>query len=272
MNKTYCLIWIKKEDKNIETFARKLENWLLQRQVTPLLASDAQSYFKLQTTPDLIVSLGGDGTLLGLGRVVAGQNIPIIGINLGHVGFLCAADLSNWEDVLSRALKHLLSPVRCLALRWQLFREAAPGASGTAVNELAITHGFFARMLDLSIIVDDMDLGILRGDGLICYTPLGSSGYNLSARGSIMAISLNSIGLTPICPFNASFAPLILNGNAKITISTHECVSEVCVTIDGQEGVILKKGDEIRIEAMQNALNLPGLRNITKANLCWRSI
>lgn len=253
-----CQLYFKNHDPNIRALIPKILGWLENRQIEAEIFDAGASCPQNSNPGILIICLGGDGTLLGAGRMTAGKRIPLLGINCGHVGYLCAATPDNWEKELSRVLAGK-EPSFYVGLNWTLLQGYEILATGCAVNDLVIRHGSLARMISLNVKINDRAFAPLRGDGLICYTPLGSSGYNLSAGGPLLAPELKNIGLTPICPYTLSFHPLVAPGNSVIEISADENRFPVYATIDGQEGFEMKKGTRLKIGALEDAVCLTGL-------------
>lgn len=255
-----CLLYFKNHDANIRALIPKILGWLESRKVKAEIFG-ADSFCPQNLNADtLIICLGGDGTLLGAGRLTAGKRIPILGINCGHVGYLCSATPDNWEKELSRVLDGRKTSFY-IGLKWSFLQGNEILAVGCAVNDLVICHGSLARMITLNVKINAKAFAPLRGDGLICYTPLGSSGYNLSAGGPLLAPELKNLGLTPICPYSLSFHPLIAPENSIIEISADENRFPVYVTIDGQEGMEMKKGTSLKIGVFEDAVCLAGLNS-----------
>ena len=137
-------------------------------------------------TSDAILILGGDGTFVGVGRKLAGLDIPLLGINFGQVGFLTELSAVGWEPALERLLAGKMITRTCLLLAWELLRGGTPIASGHAANDVVVGRGAIARVLPVHVFVDGEDMGVVRSDGVIVSTPLGSSAYALSAHGPLV--------------------------------------------------------------------------------------
>lgn len=190
------------------------------------------------------IVLGGDGTILGVARRFAFSGVPLFGINFGRVGFLTSADPANWRERLESALSDAGAPRSCLALRWQLLRRGKPLSEGVAINDVVVARGGLARLVGLSVRLDGCGMGTLRCDGLLCCTPLGSSGYSASAGGPILHPCMDALGLTPLCPYPDSASPLVLPGRVVCRVGVATSV-EAWLTVDGQEGQPLEGGDEV---------------------------
>lgn len=205
---------------------------------------------------DCVVVLGGDGTILGISRKLAGKNIPIFGINFGRVGFLTTADCNNWKQRLYKAIMGQIIPRRCMALEWQLYRNECIVASGTAINDVVVSRGALARLVCMNVSINNIEMGILRCDGLIICTPLGSSGYSISAGGPLLYSSMDAIGIIAICPFLGHVSPLVVPSDTVFELRVVQPSPECYITIDGQVGQKLADNDVIRTKGWPGAVLL----------------
>lgn len=203
------------------------------------------------------IVLGGDGTILGVARRFAFSGVPLFGINFGRVGFLTSADPANWGERLESALSDTGAPRGCLALRWQIIRRGKPFTAGVAINDVVVARGGLARLVGLRVRLDGCDMGVLRCDGLLCCTPLGSSGYSASAGGSILHPCMDAVGLTPLCPYPDSASPLVLPGRVVCRVGVTPS-AEAWLTIDGQEGQPLEAGDEVVVSGAPDGVRFLG--------------
>lgn len=196
---------------------------------------------------DLIFVLGGDGTLLGMARTFAPHEIPMLGINLGHLGFLSEAEPGDLESAVDR----VLHGDYCLENRMMI--EAVISRGGqvvhreTALNDIGIAKGSFGRMVSLRVYVDDMYVDQYSGDGLIISTPTGSTAYSLSCGGPIVSPHINLILLTPICPHTLSSRPVIISDEQYVRVEVMSDHNDIGLTIDGQVGYKIEKDDLIEI-------------------------
>ncbi|MED0681303.1 NAD(+)/NADH kinase [Aneurinibacillus thermoaerophilus] len=194
---------------------------------------------------DIVFVLGGDGTLIGLAREIAPYSIPILGINLGHLGFLSESE----PDDLPRAVDRILSGEYCveerMMLQTEVFRNGERVHQSVALNDVGIAKGSFGRMIKCSVYVDDLYVGTYNGDGLIISTPTGSTAYSLSAGGPIVVPYINVILLTPVAPHSLTARPLVLPANEEIHVVVDATHNDIGLTIDGQLGYPLKINDEI---------------------------
>ena len=207
-------------------------------------------------TADAILILGGDGTFVGVGRKLAGLDIPLLGINFGQVGFLTELPAAGWEPALERLLAGKMITRTCLLLAWELLRGGTPIASGHAANDVVVGRGAIARVLPVHVSVDGEDMGVVRSDGVIVSTPLGSSAYALSAHGPLVHPKVQALTLTPISPFFKSFPPIVLPADSRIRLETDDAAPDAFLTVDGQEGIPLCGGDVIWVQSLDAGLRV----------------
>lgn len=256
MRYTNILILFKHGNKAARDMAAEAHCWLAQKGVDSSVMEACHAGYELSGEFDCVLVLGGDGTILGIARKLAGGNVPFFGINLGNVGFLTAADICDWQQRLDLALQGKIEPRKCLALKWSVLRGEKNVASGYAINEIVVSRGTLARLINLSIKINDHDMGILRSDGIIICSPLGSSGYSVSAGGPLVHPACEVVCLTPICPFPARVSPLVLPGKTVFEICADSC--DAFVTIDGQEEVKLLDGDMVHVVGSPGAIHVLG--------------
>jgi NAD+ kinase len=205
---------------------------------------------------DIILTLGGDGTLLAVARAVQDLGIPILGLNLGKVGFLTEISPTDWRESLTFILRGEYEISRRLVISFHVRRRDQEQYRGYAINDLVISCGSLARMIRLDMWYGTDHLGTVRADGMIVATPTGSSGYSISAGGPLIYPELNVFALTPICPFLHAFRPMVLPFENDLRILVLEADSDVYLTQDGQTGVVLAPGDTIFSSRAEKRLNL----------------
>ena len=201
---------------------------------------------------DLVVVLGGDGTLLSVAHYAAQAGVPVMGVNLGRLGFLTEITVSEAVQTLDRFLAGdtaLVSP------RW-LLEARTENAASYCLNDVVITKGAAARMIELAVGVDGRDVATLKADGLIVSTPTGSTAYSLSAGGPILHPQVPAIVLTPICPHTLSFRPMAVPATATIGVRLLTGGEEVHVTFDGQRGGVMVRNDVVEIRKAPFELQL----------------
>ncbi len=203
---------------------------------------------KLCEPVDCILVLGGDGTLLNTARRVADKAIPILGINMGHLGFLTELEV----DALYYGLNQLINGDYYIEQRMMLlanvYRKKKIVSTHHALNDLVITKNAFARLIELETYVNDQYLATYPADGLIISSPTGSTAYSLSAGGPIVAPDVEVIIVTPICPHTLHARPVVISPKNKVRVKIVSRSSEVMLTIDGQDGFPLEEADEIVLE------------------------
>lgn len=217
-----------------------------------------KTFFPREELPegtDLVIVLGGDGTLLSAARVVAGRDIPLFAVNLGHLGFLTAIPSDDLFPELERALRgeHRIGARRMVDC--DLVREGVTIASYSALNDVVITKTELARMIDLDTHVDAHFVAAYKADGLIIATPTGSTAYSLSAGGPVIFPSVAAFCITPICPHMLTNRPVIVPDTSTIQIFVHG-EDGTYLTIDGQVGEPLSKGDRIVCRSSAKTIQL----------------
>ena len=205
----------------------------------------AMSRASLAKKADLLLVLGGDGTLLSAARAFNERQIPILGVNMGSMGFLTEFTLDELYPALEAIRAGQYEVEDRIMLAVELIRSRRRVASRyTALNDCVINNGALARMTDLDVTVDDQYVTNFKADGLIIATPTGSTAYSLSAGGPIVQPSLGAIILTPICPHILTNRPLVLRDNVTLRVDLRNG-SDVMLTVDGQVGAPMQSGDSI---------------------------
>jgi NAD+ kinase len=206
----------------------------------PLLTSPAQIQVAL--------SLGGDGTLLRTARFLDGAAVPILGVNLGRLGFLTSCSASELTGALAAVIAGDYAVDERMALRGKaMHAEAAPHEEWQALNDIVMHKGGFARMLSVRVAVDTEVLGEYNCDGIVVASPTGSTAYSLSAGGPLVTPSLESIIVTPISAHALAIRPIVLPPNVTVTLACVDGPEEVLVTVDGQAGARLASGDMLMV-------------------------
>jgi NAD+ kinase len=212
-----------------------------------------------EAVPDgtqLMIVLGGDGTLLSAARAVRGREIPIFAVNLGGLGFLTAITTDQLFPELERALRGEQRVAARRMLSCEVVRAGATLASYEALNDVVITKSSIARMIDLETRVDNHYVCTYKADGLIVATPTGSTAYSLSAGGPIIFPAVAALCITPICPHMLTNRPVIVPETCVIQVVTLAGDDDAYLTIDGQVGIPLKHEDRILCRSCNNSIHL----------------
>jgi NAD+ kinase len=210
---------------------------------------------ELPSQVDLVVVLGGDGTLLSVTRGPI-NGTPILGINMGTLGFLTEHPAESLFPMLHAAIEGRAAMVRRERLLVTVETPGHDPSTHCVLNDAVINKSALARMLDLSVHVNDALVSRFRADGMIIATPTGSTAYNLSAGGPILYPNLGVIVVTPICPHTLTNRPLVLSLDSKVVMRLEKQSEEVWLTLDGQKGFPLSTGDVVRIERCQDPVFL----------------
>lgn len=197
---------------------------------------------------DLVIVLGGDGTMLSVARLVCEKGIPILGVNLGGLGFITEVKRTEVYDALERVFSGQYFIEERLMLNAYVVRHGERIAGYTVLNDVVINKGALARIIDLETFVDKRYVTTFRSDGLILSTPTGSTAYCLSAGGPILFPTLESIVLIPICPHTLTNRPIVLPDTVNIEITLKSLVEDVFLTLDGQVGFSLRQNDTVIVE------------------------
>ncbi|MGH7264865.1 MAG: NAD(+)/NADH kinase [Candidatus Rokuibacteriota bacterium] len=236
---------------------RSLARWLagqgrqvlVDRETGRLLDDGATAVerYELPGRVDLIVVLGGDGTLLSVARLVDGLDVPILGVNLGGLGFLTATTLEALYPTLEAVLAGDYTAEDRMLLGAALHRADEPAVDYLALNDVVIAKGALGRLIDVEVSVEGQMVTAYRADGLIIATPTGSTAYNLSAGGPIVFPTMDAVILTPICSHALTNRPLVLPAAAPLEVSLLTDTPDVALLIDGQPGPAVRLKDVVRV-------------------------
>jgi NAD+ kinase len=204
----------------------------------------------LAAKPALVIVLGGDGTLLAVGRIFAPAATPILSVNLGSLGFLTEVRLASLYPTLEGWCENCCAIDERTMLHADLWRDGKCIASFEAVNDIVLSKSSIARMAEFAVELDTMLAARFRADGVIVATPTGSTAYNLAANGPIMVPGVDALVITPICPHLLTLRPMVVPGNSDLTLRMEGpkggLPNPTILTVDGQQGVDLCIGDELR--------------------------
>jgi NAD+ kinase len=209
---------------------------------------------KMPERCDFLIVIGGDGTLLSAARVVGTTGKPILGVNLGSLGFMTAITLDELYPVLERIFTYDFDYDERMMLVAHVHRLGERVANYTVLNDVVINKGALAKIIDIKATVGETYLSTFKADGLIISTPTGSTGYSLAAQGPIIYPTLHSILITPICPHTLTFRPLVVPDNLVVRAELCSKETDVFLTLDGQVGFGLREGDMVEVRKAEAPL------------------
>nr|WP_282706864.1 NAD(+)/NADH kinase [Natroniella acetigena] len=230
------------EDNNKHYILDEASAQLLERETV------SKPYQVLVDFVDVIIVFGGDGTFLKAARTFAKSLVPILGINLGNLGFLTDIELDKLEQGLEKLLIGNYSIEERVMLEGRLIREDEEINQVVAINDLVITKGSFSRIINLKTFIDGEYLATYPGDGLIIGSPTGSTAYSLSAGGPIINPKMKSLIITPICPHTLHSRSIITTEDEKIVVEVDADHSNIMLTVDGQDSLQLLSGDIVEFQ------------------------
>jgi Predicted sugar kinase len=252
---------------------RAVDSVAAQARCAPLAELDGE----LTEDVDLIVVLGGDGTMLGAARLVGARHIPVLGVNFGWLGYLTEFTLEEMFPALENVRQGNFFVERRMMIDVALNRGGEVAASHRALNDAVVTKAAAARMIEIESYINEMFVNSFRADGMIVATPTGSTAYSLSAGGPIVHPSMSAILLTPICPHMLSNRPVVVPGESVVDLVFKSADPDLMLTIDGQPGVELRHDDRITLRRSQATFNLvqPTNRNyfeVLRTKLKWGTV
>ncbi|MBI3781577.1 MAG: NAD(+)/NADH kinase [candidate division NC10 bacterium] len=265
------------------TVLQELLPWLEARGVEPVLDVDTaalagmpagQRKSDLPGLVDLLLVLGGDGTLLSVARLVGPRDVPILGVNLGGMGFLTEVTLEGLYQALEAVFQGTYESTQRILLSATVHRQGERIAEYVALNDAVINKGALARMIELETHIDGQYVTTFRADGLILSTPTGSTAYCLAAGGPIVYPTLRALVVTPICPHMLNLRPLVIPDAAKVEIVQGSANENAYLTLDGQVGFALRHRDVVQVVRSDHTITLlktPGKNyfQILRAKLKW---
>lgn len=242
---------------------------------------NAEGYKKEQLLKkvDMAIVMGGDGTLLKTARRLSRKKVLILGVNLGNLGFLTESTAEKILENLDRVFEGNYKVDRRSVLRVTIYRGGVKIESQLALNEAVINQGAFARLIKMGLAVDGRKMVNFKGDGLIVATPTGSTAHSLSAGGPIVHPAITGLMITPICPSSLSMRPILIPDTRQLTVSIdtnrREESANISLTIDGQDMLALKYGDQIKVRRSKRDFYLIRIQNryyrTLRSKLNWGS-
>lgn len=227
------------------TLTDELTAFLQERKVSFQIILDPNS--KNLSRFDVVIILGGDGTLLNAARLTSAVDVPVFGVNVGHLGFLTEVETDGLFPAIDKLLAGNFELEKRMMISAIVKRNDTEISNHLALNDFVITRGTFARIIDLSIFIDKQHVTDYVADGVIVATPTGSTAYSLSAGGPIIEPLLESICITPICPHSLSSRSVLARSQSEVAVRLNNAKEDVMFTIDGQYGVPLRTGDHVTI-------------------------
>jgi NAD+ kinase len=274
----------KPQKPDLAPVLHELVLWMQTRGIEPILDPVSGTYVQSARIvprhemtaehPELAIVLGGDGTLLAAARVFAKSKVPILSVNLGSLGFLTEVRLSElfsnlegWTcgacHIDTRAMLHV-----------DIIREGQLFRCYEALNDIVVSKGAIARMGDFRVLLGDQLAMAFRADGVIVSTPTGSTAYNLAANGPIMSPDVDAMIVTPICPHLLTIRPMVVHGDAEISLSVTGVPDQTFMTVDGQEAIEVLVGDNLVCRRSEHTVQLVRLRtdgffDVLRQKLKW---
>jgi NAD+ kinase len=258
-------ILTKPKFSDVKPTLKHLVGWLRDRKKevvldanTAALIGEPAAYKKpeLASKSDLLVVLGGDGTMLNAARLVEENGVPILGVNMGGLGFLTESTIDELYPTLERVFANEYYLEERMMLRARIHRHGEHVAHSTVLNDIVVSKGTLSRMVEIQISVDGRLVTSLRGDGLIVSTPTGSTAYSLSAGGPITHPSVEGLLLTPICPHTLTHRPLLIPSKVDLEVTLTSRDEGAMATFDGQVGIAMSQGDTVMIRESEHRTRL----------------
>jgi NAD+ kinase len=274
----------KPQKPEVAGILRDLIVWLEARHYNYLLDPDSAAYLGAPNPiervdlprhkPNLVIVLGGDGTLLAAARAFARTTTPILSVNLGSLGFLTEIPLTDLYSTLEAWCNNCAEIEVRSMMHAQHIRDGQILREWDALNDVVIAKGTIARMGDFSVEIDRQLVATFRADGVIVSTPTGSTAYNLASNGPIVMPSVNALLVTPICPHLLTIRPIVTPGDSTVSVHVVGVPNEIYLTVDGQEAVPLRLGDHVHCQRSEASVRLlrsrpNSLFSVLRSKLKW---
>lgn len=252
MFKKLSILYKENDNSAIET-AIKVQDWLKNKGVECIVfhsvgvfSSFNHSEIMAVQSSDAVVVLGGDGTMLSASRLIGGKKIPIIGINMGRLGFITEIPRTDLFDSLEQIFSGNYEIEERSMINAQILRDEKIVNEYLGLNDIVIGKGIMAKISDFGLIINNVYVSTIKADGIIISTPTGSTAYNLSAGGPILYPTLKGLVFTTICPHTLTVRPIVLPDDFIIDVVISSHVRDIFLTVDGQIGFPLQKNDKVR--------------------------
>jgi NAD+ kinase len=274
----------KPQKPELEGILRDLVAWLNARNYHYLLDPDSAAYINAPDPikrvdlplhkPNLVIVLGGDGTLLAAARAFARTTTPILSVNLGSLGFLTEIPLSDLYTTLDDWCQNCADIEVRSMMHAEIVRNGETIQEWDALNDVVVAKGTIARMGDFSVEIENQFVATFRADGIIVSTPTGSTAYNLAADGPIVMPSVNAMLVTPICPHLLTIRPIVVPGESTVSVHVVGVPNEIYLTVDGQEAVQLQLDDFVHCQRSEASVHMlrhkpNGLFSVLRSKLKW---
>jgi NAD+ kinase len=262
----------------------ELIEWVRKHNYEPLLDHEGACYTQTAPAvdrsdlpahkPNLVIVLGGDGTLLSVARIFAATGTPILSVNLGSLGFLTEVRLADLYTTLESWCENCHALDRRNMLHSEVLRDSKVVKTYEALNEVVVSKGDIARMGEFAVELDGKSVARFRADGVIVSTPTGSTAYTLAANGPILTPDVDALVVTPICPHLLTLRPIVVPGEACLSVRVEGVPTQCLLTVDGQTGFELHVNDEVRCQRSTCTVNLvriseSGFFEALRSKLSW---
>lgn len=257
------------KDKDL-ILTENITNWLMEKKAEVMLNKNFATLIakselgfnneEIFENADAIIVLGGDGTLLNIARQSASYEVPLFGINLGHLGFLTEVEAEDMYLALEKLISGEYEIERRMMLEATVEKDSIQLEKSIALNDVGITKGPFARIISLGIYINDNFVDLYSADGIVISSPTGSTAYSLSAGGPIVSPDVKVLIITPICPHTLHSRSIVVSNEDVVKIEVCENNTEVMLTLDGQQGYKVKSGDIVTVRQSQYYTNLVKLK------------
>ena len=274
----------KPQKEELSTLIPELILWMRARGLNPVLDPVSGNYTHNAPvvprhempalSPELAIVLGGDGTLLSAARALSKSGIPLLSVNLGSLGFLTEVRLADLYATLDAWCQECSVTDSRAMLHVDVMRDSKVHCAYEALNDFVVSKGAIARMGDFKVRLNGQLAAAFRADGVIVATPTGSTAYSLAAAGPILAPDVDALVVTPICPHLLTLRPIVVRGDAVVTVSVEGIPDQTYLTVDGQEAIQLQVGDQMQCRRSQYSVKLvrlqpPAFFDVLRAKLKW---